>query len=152
VPDQGVTRKVGFEIRPWGGEPGGARELLPLVDGMSLVDLVAGFEKAAGYDMAGGYAGLVVDHFNFGDLTSYLTGEPGSSYWEEQGAIALLGCDCGEVGCWPLAVRVVVDEEFVTWRGFAQPHRPKRDYDTFGPFVFDRTQYYQAVRRAVREI
>jgi hypothetical protein len=34
----------------------------------------------------------------------------------------------------------------VTWRGFAQPFRPGRDYGSFGPFVFRRRQYEHAAR------
>jgi hypothetical protein len=60
--------------------------------------------------------------------------------------IALLGCDCGEVGCWPLEAQVLVDDDLVIWRGFAQPYRPRRDYGSFGPFVFRRNQYDRAVR------
>jgi len=151
VPAQPVIRRVRFEVRPFGDKPDGARELLPYVDDVSLVDLVSGFEHAAGYDVAGKYAGIVLDHFNFGDLTSYLTGQPDSSYWEEAGAIALLGCDCGEVGCWPLEAEVVTTDSRVTWRGFIQPHRPKRDYGSFGPLVFRRTHYEHAVREAVSQ-
>jgi hypothetical protein len=41
--------------------------------------------------------------------------------------------------------------DLVIWRGFAQPHRPKRDYGSFGPFAFRRTQYEHIVREAVRD-
>jgi hypothetical protein len=143
MPSQPVVRKATFEIRPWGHN---ARELMPYVDGVSLVELVSGFERAAGYDVAGEYAGIVLDHFNFGDLAGYLTGQPDSPYWVKLGAIALLGCNCGELGCWPLQCQVLVDEDLVLWRGFEQPHRPARDYGSFGPFVFRRSQYERAVR------
>jgi hypothetical protein len=43
---------------------------------------------------------------------------------------------------------VLVDGGLVTWRGFAQPFRPERDYGTFGPFVFRRSQYERASRKA----
>ncbi|PRY18933.1 hypothetical protein [Pseudosporangium ferrugineum] len=137
-----------FDVRPWDGSPGAARELVPLVDGVSLVELVAGFERAAGFDVPGAYAGLVLEHSRFGELTGYLAGAPESSYRAGQGGIALLGCDCGEVGCWPLQARVVVDSAHVTWLGFAQPFRPRRDYSGFGPFVFRREQYERAAREA----
>ncbi|WP_233604480.1 hypothetical protein [Micromonospora sp. HM5-17] len=149
MPTRPFIRKVRFEIRPWGNGPDPARELLPYVDTVSLVDLVSAFERAAGYDVPGQYAGIVLDYFNFGDLTSYLTGRPDSGYWARKGAIALLGCDCGEVGCWPLEAQVITAGDVVTWRGFAQPHRPERDYGDFGPFVFRRNQYERAVREAV---
>lgn len=48
----------------------------------------------------------------------------------------LLGCECGEPGCWPLMARVEVGAEQVAWSDFEQPHR--RDnwaYAGFGPFV-----------------
>jgi hypothetical protein len=42
-----------------------------------MVDLVRGYESAA-LRRCGAYAGIVLEHFNYGDLTSYLTGTP---YW-----------------------------------------------------------------------
>jgi hypothetical protein len=81
VPSQAVVRKVHFEVRPRGDGPDKVRELLPYVDRVSLADLVSGFEHAAGYDLAGRYVGIVLDHFDFGDLASYLSGQPDSSYW-----------------------------------------------------------------------
>ncbi|WP_049797412.1 hypothetical protein [Kribbella flavida] len=67
-----------------------------------------------------------------------------SPYWKDRSA--LLGCDCGELGCWSLECRVQTDEQYVTWLGFSQPHRPQRDYDGFGPFTFRRTQYERALQ------
>jgi hypothetical protein len=58
---------------------------------------------------------------------------------------ALLGCGCGEVGCSPLMARVTVTEDTVTWADFEQPTRPEWDYDSFGPFTFDRGQYERAL-------
>ena len=136
-----MRNQVGFEIRRW--EESG-RELVPLVDGVSLADLVSGFEYATGYQPACGYAGLVLDHSNFGDLGNYLHGEADSPYWRD--TVALLGCNCGEVGCWPLQARIQVAPDFVTWTAFTQPHRADRDYSDFGPFTFRRTQYDEAVQ------
>ncbi|MFG1857038.1 hypothetical protein ACGFJT_34740 [Actinomadura geliboluensis] len=148
MPTSPLIRKVRFDVRPWGDGPAPARELLPYIDNVSLVDLVSGFEHAASHDAPGAYAGIVLDHFNFGDLATYLMGQPDSAYWAKRGVIALLGCDCGEVGCWPLEARVFIDDDLVVWRGFAQPHRPGRDYGSFGPFTFRRNQYERAVREA----
>jgi hypothetical protein len=148
VPSLPLVRRVRFDVRPWGDGPDPARELLPFVDNVSLVDLVSGYEHAAGFDVPGAYAGVVLDHFKFGDLTAYLTGQPDSAYWANRGVIALLGCDCGEAGCWPLESQVLVGNDVVTWRGFVQPFRPQRDYGSFGPFTFRRSQYESAVREA----
>ncbi|MEO3748756.1 hypothetical protein [Plantactinospora sp. B5E13] len=149
VPTPQLIRQVRFEVRPWGDGPDPGRELLPYVDNVSLVELATGFEHAAGYDAPGEYAGIVLDHFDFGDLAAYLTGLPDSAYWAKRGSVALLGCNCGEVGCWPFEAHIGAAGDLVTWRGFAQPHRTQRDYGSFGPFVFRRNQYERAVREAV---
>lgn len=148
MPPPPLIRKVRFEVRPWRDVPYPGRELLPYIDNVSLVDLVSGFEHAAGYDVPGEYAGIVLDHFEFGDLNAYLMGRPDTAYWTKRGPIVLLGCDCGELGCWPLETRVLVDDDLVTWQGFAQPFRPTRDYGSFGPFTFRRSQYERAAREA----
>ncbi len=120
-----------------------------LVDGVALADLAERFESARDYNPAGGYGGLIPAYFNFGDLTAYFMGRADRQFPAPRRAY-LLGCgDCGEVGCWPLEAAVVVTDDAVTWAGFRQPHRPDRDYTGFGPFVFDRRQYEQAVRAAV---
>jgi hypothetical protein len=72
VPPQLPIRKVRFDIRQWPDGSGPAPELLPYVDDVSLVQLVSGYERAAGFDVPGGYAGVVLDHFAFGDLAAYL--------------------------------------------------------------------------------
>jgi hypothetical protein len=84
VPIPPPVRKARFDVRPWGDGPNPARELLPYVDNVSLVDLISGYERAAGYDVPSTYAGIVLDHFNFGDLTAYLAGEPHSAYWAKE--------------------------------------------------------------------
>ena len=76
-------------------------------------------------------------------------GEPDTRYWINRGAVALLGCECGEVGCWPLNAQVFHDGGLVTWRGFAQPFRPNRDHGKFGPIVFLHAHYKRAVRAVV---
>lgn len=141
---------MSFQVEPW--DEHGGHELVPYVDGVRLLDLVSTYERAARFDVAGQYAGLVLDHFNYGDLTEYLTGEPGYAFGDKPGTIALLGCDCGEVGCWPFLAQVVLDNDLVTWRDFAQPNRPKRDYGHLGPFTFARTQYLKAIRTLTEQL
>ena len=99
-------------------------QVVPVIDGRSLVDLAAAHEAGAGYEPSGGYGGLVPSYFRFGDLVRYYLGQ--QEPWVDK-PLAVLACDCGELGCWPLQCRVIVDDEHVTWRGFAQPHRPGWD-------------------------
>ena len=67
------------------------------------------------------------------------------SYFARLNRVYLLGCQCGEVGCWPLIARIRAERESVVWDCFEQPHRKERDYSGFGPFVFDTEQYREAV-------
>jgi hypothetical protein len=63
------------------------------------------------------------------------------------GKVAVLGCVCGDVGCWPFRTGIELREDVVIWDGFEQPHRRKWRYDEMRPFVFDRTQYFSALDR-----
>lgn len=140
-----VTRTLGFDVVPIDSGP---KALVPTIDGRSLVDLVAAFESQRGYEPSGGYAGIIPAYFNFGDLTRYYEARE-DRQWPSPGHAWLLGCDCGEVGCWPLTARIVVGLDNVTWSDFSQEHRPGWDYEGFGPFVFDRKQYVSAVASVV---
>ena len=75
-----------------------------------------------------------------------LLGEPDRRY--DSGRISVLGCACGDVGCWPLQARIVAQKDVVVWDDFVQPHRPRWDYSELGPFVFDRGAYEAELRRA----
>jgi len=71
---------------------------------------------------------------------------------DDDGRIAILSCSCCDfIGCWPLMVRITVDDNTVRWEDFEQPHRSEHSaaerwaYEGFGPFVFDRKSYEDAV-------
>lgn len=122
----------------------GVGALTPEVDGASLTALVRSYEEQRGYSPAGEYDGIVPEHFNFGDLALYYLGIE-ANQWPKPGEAWLLGCECGEAGCWPLAARITIESSLVVWSNFKQPHRPQWDYASFGSFTFDRDQYEQAV-------
>ena len=117
---------------------GGA--VLPLVDGISLVELVGAYETSQRHDVPGSYDAVARDIvFDLGE-------------WDaaDQGArpTTLLGCKCGEAGCWPLRALIRSDRGLVVWERFEHPHRPDRDYSGFGPFVFARPAYDRALSDA----
>lgn len=131
---------------------GSATVVSAFVDGVALADLTMQFEAAHSYSPAGGYGGLIPSQFDFGDLTGYFLGTAQDQF-PEPGRAYLLGCgECGEVGCWPLEVGIVLSGDTVTWTDFGQPHRPERDYTAFGPFTFDKKQYQAAVLSAVQAL
>ncbi|SOD73919.1 hypothetical protein SAMN05892883_3110 [Jatrophihabitans sp. GAS493] len=136
--------------RSVGGGDAGPLVLTPVIDNVTLVDRVKGFEQGHGFTPAGGYGGLVPSYFQFGELRVYFMGKE-ERQWPRPEHLWLLACDCGEVGCWPLTARVVVLNDTVMWMDFAQDHRPGWDYSEFGPFVFARDQYERAVEWAANE-
>lgn len=60
--------------------------------------------------------------------------------------VPLLGCACGEWGCWPLIATITIAYEVVEWSSLHQPHRPGRDYTGFGPFRFAEPAYRSTIR------
>jgi len=133
---------------------GDVAEVVPSVDGEELTDLIHEFEKRAGLETRDvSYGGLIPAQFRFGPLSGHFLAEEGA-FVNEQGKVPLLGCSCGEWGCWPLLALVTADDDAVVWSAFEQPHRPKRDYSGFGPYRFERAEYdeaLQALERAVAD-
>jgi hypothetical protein len=139
-----VSVSLSFDVK-FDGEQR-AVVVMPQVNGTPLNDLAASFEADRGWDVAGGYGGLIPDFFKYGDLGRYFLGDfDEGDYFSNLGQVYVLGCQCGEVGCWPLLCEVVASPETVAWTDFRQPFRPERSYVGFGPFVFARAQYDEAV-------
>jgi hypothetical protein len=133
-----IARHVRWSNPPWG--------VTPSINDVPLTELVARYEVAEKFEPPlGGYGALLPEIFDFGPLDRYFLGKfkPGS-YFEHAG-FYLLGCHCGELGCWPLKCQIKIANRNITWHGFNQPHRRERDYLHFGPFVFDSHQYKQAL-------
>jgi hypothetical protein len=115
----------------------GLVEVRVLIDGRDLVDLARDAEAAdASADgqpqLAGSYSGLHPSHWR----------ELPERYGD--GRAAVLACECGEPGCWPLRARISIGAETVSWSDFEQPHRGWC-HDGLGPFVFDRAAYESAI-------
>lgn len=144
--------RLTFDVSPTTtGGPGGPLIVSPQVDGEALLARVKRFEEDRGFSPSGGYSGLIPSYFDFGDLRPYFLGHA-DRQWPSPDHLWLLGCDCGEVGCWPLEARVIALNDTVTWTAFKQPHRPQWDYTKFGPFVFERTQYERAVEWMAEQV
>ena len=120
------------------------------VNGRPLVELVGEVERPfaereGSPNIAGAYAPLELRVFD--SLEQHFHGAPGSDLvCGPRDKTVLLGCDCGEPGCWPLMAHVEVRYDTVTWDGFTQPHRDERwSYDAMRPLTFDRRQYDEAL-------
>jgi hypothetical protein len=141
-----MTNVLSFDVRRKGDK--GPAVITPCIDGVMLTSLAEHFEKSHGMtDPAGGYGGLISEFFRYGSLDRYFLGESETPLFQATpGRIFVLGCECGEVGCWPLTALVRTRGREVSWHAFEQPHRKARDYSAFGPFLFDRDQYESALK------
>ena len=70
----------------------------------------------------------------------------------ESSEVPVLGCDCGEWGCWPLMAYIHSDQDLVRWSRFTQPHRPNWDYSAVGPLPFRRESYDTALGRLEEQL
>ncbi len=129
------------------------------IDGVPLARLAEGVEREQARSeglpgMAGSYAGLHADDVL--PPSRHFLGEPAPEHGFGD-AVFVLGCDCGECACWPLACRIRVERDRITWSGFVQPFRSATSgpstwrYDALGPFVFDRTAYEAALAAAAAQ-
>jgi hypothetical protein len=125
--------------------------LMPYLNGVPLRDLVRKVElpharREGRPDLAGSYAGLLDEDVRWPGR--HYLGVPVLSWFGDADTV-LLGCVCGEWGCWPFTAFVTVDEETVTWSGYRTGHRDW-DYGDLREFVFDRRQYEEALQTTER--
>lgn len=85
---------VRLELRPW-EIPAGPTvdEVVPVVDGVSLVDRVAAYEAERGYDPSGGCRGVGRNYS--APFAEWFTGRHRPTPSSDN--VPLLGCECGEV-------------------------------------------------------
>ena len=123
----------------------------PYIDGISLVELARRVEEAPANadgqpDLAGSYAGLVVSsptrrgESHWQDWYSGVDPQPGFG----NGDSCLLGCNCGDTDCWPLAAKITIGSDTVVWDSF-RTVRPTWDLAALGPFTFTRHDYDAAL-------
>lgn len=137
---------ISFDLRE---REGGSVEVVPAIDSTPLTDLVHAYESGRGYvtDEERAYGGLVPSQYRFGPAADHYLGLSAPATDSPRAVkTPLLGCTCGEWGCWPLLARITASECGVTWSEFEQPFRPERDYAELGPFVFDRRAYEDALQ------
>ncbi|MCX4775443.1 hypothetical protein [Streptomyces sp. NBC_01264] len=143
-----ISNEIRFDCNPRGD--GGPLVVVPHIDGAPLTGLIDGFEISAKMEPAGdAYGGLIPAFFRFGPMQDHFLGRSTSAMGPKT---PVLGCECGEWGCWPLMARITATANLVTWDAFEQPHRETRDYMPFGPFRFDRHQYDDALRALIAAI
>lgn len=126
-------------------------EVRILIDGVDLRLLAEKAELASAAaegnaSLAGSYAGLRADGHVLPPSQHFL-GRVESGLYEYGRRVQVLGCECGEPGCWPLVCRVEADKDWVVWSDFERPYRRGAwKHDGLGPFMFARAQFEEALR------
>jgi hypothetical protein len=142
------VQRIDFRAVPADVGDGTAVEgIVPHIDGVPLTELLRRVELPSARrekkpDLAGSYVGLMDDRVRW--PSRHYLGKPVLT-WFGDGDTVLLGCTCGEWGCWPFTAIVTVEPDVVTWSGYRNGHRDW-DYGGLRDLVFDRTQYERAVR------
>jgi len=131
---------VRIEFVPRRGIDGRA-EIVPVLDGVSLIVLVRDFERSLGLKPLG-YAGLVPEFTGMGDLL--FRDLLGSAARSEGAASTVLFCECGNPACGDLTTQIWSNDGHVTWSDFSVTH-DQRDYSALGPFAFAESQYVEAL-------
>jgi hypothetical protein len=111
--------------------------VVPLIDGASLIALVAKVELHFGHgqsDPRGEYQGHVLDDLARARAT-----------YAAPRTTVLLCADCNDPACWSLQTVIDRDGTVVRWSQFTNPLHPDWDYTALGPFEFDREQYEAAI-------
>ena len=96
--------------------------------------------KEGSESIAGDYAGHPPE-----TLFKYLT-NPDEYEIDDFGKISIFECKCGCEGCWPMKVKVRVENEIIFWTDFEQPHRTIEshnywNYSDFRQLEFDKKNY-----------
>jgi hypothetical protein len=141
--------RIDFELAHAESNPA-AKTFLIIVNGERLESLARvvemPFAEADGHpNLAGDYAPLTLFDIR-SDVNHFLT-KPVAT-WFEDGDAVLMGCPCGEWGCWPLTVKIEVNEATIVWSEFRNGHRDW-DLSGLGPFTFDRVDYEVALHALV---
>lgn len=122
---------------PCGAEGDAAPQSLP--DLVRVVESPSA-EREGQPSLAGSYAGLDAAAVRW--PSRHYLGDPVLRLGDDR--TVLLGCTCGDWGCWPFAADVRVDGSTVTWTGYRHGFRDW-DYRALRAFTFLRTQYGSAV-------
>jgi hypothetical protein len=120
---------------------------MPVIDGVELKDLVAEYASNNEIEGGTGHGGLTLS-WKFDSLADHFLAKQTFGSWMRRGKFGVLACDCGEVGCHPFVAAIEVTDDTVRWVDLGTGS-PTNRYSDFGPFIFDRTEYEEALAVAV---
>jgi hypothetical protein len=120
-----------------------------LVNGRDLRSVVCELEATtAATSGSAGPAGAYQYLSGYRFPTGLFEGRPQDADLLREDRVALMGCDCGDVGCWPFLASITQETDVVQWSEFRQPFRPGWTYDGLGSPRFDAEDYFREVAHA----
>ncbi|RUT46595.1 hypothetical protein EJP82_12155 [Paenibacillus anaericanus] len=121
----------------------------------NLIEFIKRFEMQFQPNIAGGYEGLNINFIT--DICEHFSGELNENdLFNYGGKTQILGCNCGEPGCWPLVVKITVKDQHIIWSDFEQPHRSEEseggfwNYSQVAPLEFNRKVYEEQLKSIER--
>jgi hypothetical protein len=126
--------EISFVVAPYEFGPGVADGLEPVIDGVSLVDVL----KWADGEIW--HAGLVDIEHALRELRDVPA--PGAAR-----VVQVLGCTCSDDQCSPVTATVSATDVAITWSGI---HARRQTHADIGPFRFSPSDYAAAVGTPVR--
>ncbi len=143
------VNRITFQVVP--SAVGEYDTIVPSIDGTPLRDWVRHIERPLALQdsettLAGAYEGLPTK-FVLPPAMHWL-GKPHLFYKDKRKNPAILVCaESGMLENWALMAQIEIFPRHIVWRGFYQLQRYKSwDYDTLGPFIFDKLQYMDALK------
>ncbi|MEC0129145.1 hypothetical protein [Paenibacillus pabuli] len=145
---------IHFKIEP-SQEETNIKVLNIYINNENLIEIIKRYEVQFDPKIAGNYDGLNINFYK--DIDEHFFGELNENdLFNYDGKTQILGCDCGEPGCWPLLIKISVSDEIIVWSDFEQPYRNEDsaggywDYSNLKPFVFHRKQYEEQIKEIYR--
>lgn len=130
------------------------------INGENLNELMRRYEIQFEPSIAGGYEGLNIEYLK--NIEEHFFGKLNENdIYNYDGKTLVLGCNCGEPGCWPLIVRITEEDEVIIWSEFEQPFRDEEsaggywDYTNFKSLEFNKQLYEEqlkAICKKFREV
>src|SRR5689334_10659452 len=148
-----MTNVIEFRVDRTPAGSGDLHDLVSIhIDGRPLVEIMRVIESKMAAEeghphLAGGYHPWVKPDA----AEAHYLGMHQEKWGKSQTKTAVLECECGCPGCWPLLCEIVVGIDEVKWIDFEQPHRRKDsgasfwDYSFFSGFTFSKAQYLAAL-------
>jgi hypothetical protein len=130
------------------------------INNENLIDILKDYEKQFGENNPGKYDGICIYYFDDIDIIKHFMGEADKkNILNYTGKTQILGCTCGEPGCWPFLIKINISGNVIIWNEYEQPFRSKKrcgekywNYSNLKALKFNRVEYENKLKNISAEI